>query len=158
MTVAIRLVADAELPIVHAVMQAAFSETARYAHPSSALRETEDDVRAAVVGGGAVLMWIDGEAVATARFTRPDADTLRYARLGVLPAWRGRGLGARIDAWLADLARAEGRTTIEVSARSQMPDNRPFYRRLGYTVVGAEAVYGVADLRTWMRRSLQPQT
>jgi GNAT superfamily N-acetyltransferase len=157
MSLIIRLAADAEVETVHRVMRAAFAGTARYAHPSSALRESVEDVRAAIVGGGAVLVRIDGEAVATARFTRPDADTLRYARLGVLPGWRGRGLGAQIDAWLADLARAEGRTAIEASARSQMPDNRPFYRRLGYAVVGAEAVYGVPDLRTWMRRSLEPR-
>jgi hypothetical protein len=38
--------------------------------------------------------------------------------------------------WLETLAERLGLERVRISARSQQPDNRPYYERLGYRVTG----------------------
>lgn len=142
-----------EVGAVHRSMRAAFLETAKFAEPSSALRETEEDVARAMVRGGAVLAEASGETIGSARFAwEPDAIVL--ARVAVIPAHQGRRVGRSLVGFLEELGRRSGRLVVRTSARSQQPDNRGWWQALGYEIVGYEDVYGVPRLKTLLRKSL----
>jgi GNAT superfamily N-acetyltransferase len=149
----LRLAEPNEADVVHTVMRAAFIESEAEELPSSALDETVDDVRRALEEGGAVLALVDGRTVGCLRYRIADG-ALRFSRMGVLPEARKRGVGAAMVAYVEAHARRLGLERVELTARSQQPDNRPYYQRLGYTVVGYSERYGVADLVTHMRKTL----
>jgi GNAT superfamily N-acetyltransferase len=153
---AIREARDDELHVVLALMRAAFAESAREAHPSSALREMLDDVRAVTSRGGAILAFDRDRPIGSARFiVSREEGYLSYERLAVHPAGRGHGHGAAMIDWLEDHARALGLSEVRADARSQMPDNRPFYLARGYEIIGYADRYGVTGLRTRMRKRLR---
>ncbi len=131
---------------VHAVMLAAFASTEQYPHASSAMRETVDGVRDQLARGGAVGE-LDGRTVTCVRFHLEDG-AFHFARLAVLPALWGRGAGSAMVEWLESRARLVGCARVRVAARSRWPDNRPFYLRRGYEVLGYSDRYSVPDLRT----------
>jgi predicted GNAT family N-acyltransferase len=72
-----------------------------------------------------------GEPVATGRLV-PDG---RIGRMAVLPAWRGRGVGAAVLDRLLDVARARGLTEVVLSAQVEA---MPFYARAGFVAEGPE--------------------
>ena len=156
-------------------MLEAFEEYRAFALPSSALDETLADIEAAMERGGALLVIDGARDVASVRFEVPEdarADverawtsdgatarvsrtgSLTFARLAVVPPARGRGLGAVIIARLEALAQSLGLGAVEITARSQQPDNRPYYERLGYRVTGYGERYGVPFLVTKMRKDV----
>lgn len=151
----IRLAGAEEAHVVHAIMRAAFAEYASGPHPSSALRETVDDVEAAMAKGGGLLALRGGRYVASGRFTVDRATgVLAFERLAVLPGERGRNLGGRTIDWLEAHARALGLSEVHVTARSREPDNRPYYLSRGYEIRGYSARYGIPDIRTHMCKHL----
>jgi GNAT superfamily N-acetyltransferase len=81
---------------------------------------------------------------------------LSFSRLSVARHARGAGLGRALVRALERLAEALGLQTVTMTARSQQPDNRPYYERLGYRVVGYAPCYGVPDLVTRMEKVLAP--
>ena len=84
-----------------------------------------------VLDGGRVAGWCD--------VTAADRPTMRHVGvlgLGLLPQWRGRGLGERLMRDAVEAARAFGFTRVELSVRD---DNRraiALYGRLGFAVEG----------------------
>jgi GNAT superfamily N-acetyltransferase len=110
-------------------------------------------VRQAIAEGGAVLAFLDGRAVGSLRF-RVEGRTLWFCRMSVLPEARKQGLGVALVEYVEAHARRLGCTRVELTARSQQPDNRPYYQRLGYEVTGYSERYGVADLVTHMAKTL----
>lgn len=72
-----------------------------------------------------------GEPVATGRLL-PDG---RIGRMAVLPAWRGRGVGAAVLHRLIDAARARGVGEVVLSAQVQA---MPFYAQAGFVAEGPE--------------------
>ena len=153
--VTVRLAEPAEEPLVFAIMRAAFAESAAYPNPSSALAETEAEVGQKITNGGAVLAFDGGRPVGSGRFyVDRDSGHLAYERLAVLPALRGRGAGGAMVAYLEDHARSLSLPEVRADARSQQPDNRPFYVGRGYRILGYTKRYGIADMRTHMAKSL----
>jgi GNAT superfamily N-acetyltransferase len=157
-SVRIRLASATEAPTVHRVMMAAFASSRTHPHPSSALRESEDRVRQAMAEGGAVLAHLGEEVVGSGRFAwhrRHDGTrVLSYERLAVVPAHQGRGVGSAMIRWLEEHARSGGAVAVEVTVRSQQPDNRPFYQARGYRIVRYSGRYGIPDLRAHMEKDL----
>lgn len=156
--VRIRLAVLSEASVVHRVMRAAFEASGAERHPSSALREREEDVRRAMAEGGGLVAHLDGEAVGSGRFRWRVSDdgsrVLSFERLAVLPSHRGRGVGTAMIRWLEEHARQGGAARVEVTVRSQQPDNRPYYQARGYRIVGYSGRYGIVDLRTHMQKDL----
>ncbi len=77
--------------------------------------------------------------VATGR-VNVDGQRATIARIAVLPAYRGRGIAARIVGMLEQRARERSATVAELSAHYYLED---FYTRLGYRrVPGEEWVAG----------------
>lgn len=160
MTLVVREVGRESAAVVRRIMRAAFDEYRAFPLPSSALGESEEDVAAAIAEGGALIgAWCDGSGgqtpVASVRWRRR-ADALSFSRLAVVPARRGEGIGAALVAHVESMARAWGLAKVTLTARSQQPDNRPLYARLGYSVTGYGECYGVPDLVTKMEKRLRP--
>ena len=169
----IRLARYDEAAVALALVQRAFAETRDFPNPSSALREDLEVFQRAFATGGLVLAFDGGDAVATARlkadpalrprlaraargeeFEQLPGTTLSYARLGVPPERRGEGFGRATAEWIEALARRAGAEGLRADARSQQPDNRPFYQRLGYELTGYSGRYGIPDIRTHFRKRL----
>ncbi|MFN3202666.1 MAG: GNAT family N-acetyltransferase [Bradymonadia bacterium] len=129
---------------VLAVMHAAFATTRETPYPSSALKLTLADLaetQTLVARGedaqvlGAVTWALRGQAVS-------------FSRLAVEPSRQGQGIGSAMVEAIEHMARRVGAARVECTARSIYPDNRSFYARRGYVVVGYSGRYGVPDIRT----------
>lgn len=70
-----------------------------------------------------------GEPVGTARLLSDG----KIGRMAVLPAWRRRGIGARLLAGTIDIARSRGMNAVYLHAQCRAV---PFYERAGFTVYG----------------------
>ncbi len=151
--VSVRLAEFHESELVLSLTLSGFEEYRTQPLPSSALRETLEDVQRSLGEGGAVIASIAGEPVGCARF-RCDGETLTFSRMAVVPSARRCGVGRALVAFLEAYARRLGARRVELTARSEQPDNRPYYQRLGYEVVGFSERYGLAKLVTHMRKSL----
>jgi ribosomal protein S18 acetylase RimI-like enzyme len=66
-------------------------------------------------------------------------------RLAVLPAFRGRGLGARLVSGVEALAAAAGRDRVRLGVRLALPRNRAFFEALGYREVALDAHAGMTE-------------
>ncbi len=167
----IRLARYDEAAVALAIVQRGFAETRHFAHPSSALREDLGVFQRAFASGGLVLAFAGEEALGTARlsvdaalrprleraaagerFGRIAGSALSYARLAVVPEHRGEGHGRAIAQWIEALAERLGAEVLKVDARSQQPDNRPFYEAMGFTIDGYSGRYGIPDIRTHLSK------
>jgi predicted N-acetyltransferase YhbS len=83
-----------EIYIVHRIMQEAFKQYNGILHPpSSAMRETVEDVSNKIKDhGGAVIVWEGQEAIGSARYIFRD-NYMYIGRVSVLAEYRGRGIG-----------------------------------------------------------------
>ncbi|MEM9194577.1 MAG: GNAT family N-acetyltransferase [Myxococcota bacterium] len=147
----IREAEEDELTIVHALTRAAFAASAQYPNPSSALQETVADLRTSP--RVLVLALRDGHYVAATRTGTADG-ILSFERLAVHPAVAGQGIGSQLLGWLEARAEYTGCHAIETAARSQQPDNRPYYLKRGYRITGYSGRYGIVDIRTHLQKSL----
>lgn len=156
MALEFRLAKPEDAAALHAVTQRAFAEYARFPNPSSVLSESVDALRHALETGGGVLAYERSELIGGARFRVDVAGaSMTLGRLAVVPEARGCGAGGAIVRWLERHALHLGLSAVLSTARSQQPDNRPWYRARGYIVTGYEDVYGVPRLRTFLRKDLE---
>jgi RimJ/RimL family protein N-acetyltransferase len=82
--------------------------------------------------GASVVGWCD----VTVRDDRATARHCGSLGMGVLPGWRGRGVGRRLLERTIDAARAYGLARVELSVRA---DNQPalaLYGKVGFAVEG----------------------
>ncbi|HMR06443.1 MAG TPA: GNAT family N-acetyltransferase [Polyangiaceae bacterium] len=151
-----------------------FEETRAFPIPSSALSETVAETCAALERDSGLLAVRDGVACGCMRVSVPpgcarldqaslDAPpaqqarsgvTVQFSRLAVIPEARGQGVATALLAALSSYAHAIGAEMICMSARSQQPDNRPFWARRGFVVTGYSERYGIPDMVTHMQRRL----
>lgn len=152
---------DAEA--LHLVTQAAFAEYACYPNPSSVLGEQLIDVQAFLERAaqttpatqGAALLFTADEPVGAVRFSVDAArSTIAFSRLSVCPSHRGARLGEELMRWVEARGRSLGCNEIRADARSQQPDNRPYYLARGYEIIGYSGRYGIPDIRTHLRKRL----
>lgn len=123
---------DAE--VMHAVMLAAFATHAQLDPPSGALRETVDDVRAALSEQPGLIATDDGEPVGGLRIELKDG-VPHVRRVSVLPDHQGRGICRALMERFEDGSRAAGHRRVGLGVRAQLTANRELYEHLGYVVV-----------------------
>lgn len=75
----------------------------------------------------------DGTALGTARLVDKNGGVAKIGRVAVLPAYRGRGVGAALMDFVLEEARRNGFSTALLDA--QVPVI-PFYERLGFVPAG----------------------
>jgi ribosomal protein S18 acetylase RimI-like enzyme len=120
------------------VMHLAFEEYRGKLYPESgALGETLADVRAGIASGGAFLAFV-GEAIAGSARYRVFADHVYGERIGVLPAYRGRGIAAALTRAIEAHASERGVSQVQVRVRASIPSNLRLYEKLGYRVLARE--------------------
>lgn len=156
----LRNATPADAPLVFSLTLAAYEE---YRHtlvpPSGVFGESEAAVRSELERGGGVVAALGGEPVGCARFEiDPAGGFLYFGRLAVLPAFRRRGIAARIVRWLEARALELGLLEVRLGARLSLPGNIRLYTALGYETYDHEerAAFGVVSAE--MRRRLLPRT
>ncbi len=150
MTIRIELATPEQAHLVHQCMRAAYAEyDGVLTPPSGAVGETVADVEQAMAKGGALLAWEGNEVVGSARF-QWNPDHLYIGRVGVIPAYRGQGVGAALMERIEAIAREGGASRILFGVRQSLPGNIAFYQRLGYEVVKIEPHPKGGDSVVWM--------
>jgi GNAT superfamily N-acetyltransferase len=146
-----------DAPLLHRLMLAAYEEYRDSLVPASgAFEETVDDVRRAVEEGGAVLVLLDGEPVGCGRFELgPERAFIEVGRLSVLPAFRGRGIAARMLAWFEQRAASLAIPEVRLGVRLTLPRNIALYERAGYRVFDYEDRPGYGRISAWMRKRIE---
>ena len=121
---------------------------------SSGHRESAKSVRANLLEGEAIIMELGGEAIGSVRLypvyqTLDDGSqagpiALEIARLGILPAYRGRGL----NTWLMNeammMATRRGIEELRLAVRTDEPGLQRLYERQGF-FVDSSIVYSHAN-------------
>jgi ribosomal protein S18 acetylase RimI-like enzyme len=138
------------------VIRAAFGEYRGVLDPpSGALALDARGVRGLMELGGILACESEGRIVACV-FHRTHPDHVYLGRLAVLPAFRGRGLAARLVAEVEALAVAAGRGRVRVGVRLALPGNRAFFERLGYREVGLDSHEGMTvPTFAWLEKRIR---
>ncbi|MBU5354317.1 GNAT family N-acetyltransferase [Paenibacillus silvae] len=98
-----------------------------------------------------VLLYKDGQAVATGRLIYYSKDTAKMQRIAVLESYRSFGYGRVLLLAMEELARELGLTYSLLDAQCQA---QKFYDKLGYEVISEEPFYDADILHVRMRKSL----
>ena len=140
-----------EAETVLATMRRAFEEYRGKLFPESgALRETLEDVRAGIASGGAFLAFVDKSVAGSSRY-RVFSDHVYGERIGVLPAYRGRGISAALTRAIEASAGERRIPQVQVKVRASIPSNLVLYQKLGYRVLGSEPIRSVRMCRSHSR-------
>ena len=120
---------DAEA--VRDVIHAAFDARPVLDPPSTALAETTETVREALVRFGGLICHVDGVAAGALLF----ADTgsaLALRRVSAVPRFQARGVASAVVGVAEEVAAARGYDDVTLLARSELPATVTFWRRRGY--------------------------
>lgn len=115
-----------------AVVHAAFD---RLQPPSSVMQETVAELEARL-RAGAIIIAQAGDHIVGSLFAAPVGDALYLTRLATLPAWRRQGVGAALLATAERHARDGGARRLTLRVRIDLPDNRRYFERGGFVVIG----------------------
>lgn len=86
-------------------------------------------------GGRTIVAEINGEIVGTGTLYRGDDTTAILARMSVSGVHRGRGIGKRLVAELAEVARTEGYAGLECETTDSWQDAISLYLACGFEIV-----------------------
>lgn len=131
-------VVDAVSPMALAAMSAYFAELdATFStgfDPGSAWRS---DVAAMGPPNGAFLVLVDAtdEVAACGGVQQLEAGTAEVKRMWVAPAWRGRGVGARMLSALENRAVELGHDRVVLDTNSSLTPAITMYEHAGYTPI-----------------------
>ncbi len=121
--------------MVYQVLREAFAEQATLDPPTGVASETLETITAAIESGQTIVASQGGVVVGTIRYDLRPA-SLYLGRLGVPPARRGNGIGGALIEWCQEiLAPAEGRTTIDVEVRAELPANIRLFEDHGFVEI-----------------------
>jgi ribosomal protein S18 acetylase RimI-like enzyme len=152
--VAIRSAGPEEAGTVLHLMRLAFEEYRGKLYPESgALGETLEDVRSGIAGGGAFLAVVDEALAGSARY-RVFSDHLYGERIGVLPAYRGRGVAAALTKAIEANGSERGVPQVQVKVRASIPSNLRLYEKLGYRILASEPYPIGTDVQITLARNL----
>jgi len=130
--VLIRAATGEEVDAVVGLIQRAFAQYRGRLQPeSSALSETAATIRSAMATG-ILLVAIEQGCIAGCVSVQRKADFAYAGRLAVDPQARGRGIARRLVAEAESLARQMGVGRLRVDVRLALPENRAFFRALGF--------------------------
>jgi len=174
---ALRPASPADAPAIADVLRAAFAAYDGLLQPRpGALSETAESIAAAfadhrgfvalpdAVGAGAARAdaigadtvradAADGRAVGSVLYRR-EGEGLYLGRLGVLPPWHGKGVGAALVEQVLAAGRAEGAGRVILNVRILLPANVAFFRRLGFreAALGTHAGFSAPTYHVMERR------
>jgi GNAT superfamily N-acetyltransferase len=126
---------DGHHPAAVALVAAMIAEVGRLYEPGMSAGPSATPEELSPPSGGFVLLVDGGRAVAGGGIKRIDAQVCEVKRMYVLPAARGRGLGARLLDELEALARDLGYGMARLDTGSEQPGAQRMYERAGYVAV-----------------------
>jgi predicted N-acetyltransferase YhbS len=143
--IALRAATEGDVPIIVALIHAAFKEYAGALDPpSGAHNESAEKLRQAMQTERGVLALL-GEQVLACVLYRAESDYMYFGRLAVLPAYRNRGVSALLIAYVEQRARELGLPRVQLGVRVALPQLRARYERLGYRVIEQRSHAGYAE-------------
>ena len=155
MSLRIRAAGQDEAARILEIMHLAFGEYRGRLYPESgALGETLEDVRSGIASGGAFLAFVEDTIAGCARY-RVFTDHVYGERIGVLPAFRGRGIAAALTRAIESGAGKRGIPQVRVKVRASIPSNLKLYQKLGYRVLGREPYPIGTDEQITLAKDLQ---
>jgi GNAT superfamily N-acetyltransferase len=120
---------------VYRVLMRAFEEyDGQLDPPSGVYSETVASLAEKVARGEALLCEADGRAVGCA-FCTPEPDYLYVGRFGVLPEYRGAGVGALLLGAAEERAAKLGYSRVRLNVRVILEGLRGYYERHGYRTI-----------------------
>jgi GNAT superfamily N-acetyltransferase len=141
----LREATDADIAAIVALIHAAFEEyRAVLDPPSGAHRETEGTIRQRMLSSRVVIALCAGEPIGCVFFEQA-ADHLSFSRLAVRPAYRRRGVGGALIAYVEERALALNLGQVRLGTRLALPRLRSYYERLGYRLLEYHAHDGYAE-------------
>lgn len=110
---------------------------------SSGCTETVEAVEKSLQDGTAIIMFLEGQPVGSVRYysvmgestpevTYYGAIAWEIGRLGILPAYRGRGLSTWLMNEIMIRATHKGIQELRLAVRTDEPDLLEFYKRQGF--------------------------
>ncbi len=111
--------------------------------PSSALRETAENLAAHLVANGGAAAQAANGLVGLVLWAERD-DGLYLGRLAVLEEWRGGGLARRLIGEAEAEARRRGLPRLHLRVRLALDANRRLFAACGFTAIGSGAHPGYA--------------
>lgn len=132
---------------VLAIVRAAFGGRPPLDPPSTALQETTTTVAAALADHGGLLArtgdrpvgaLLLGDGPSDGPSDGPGPPTLVLRRVAVLPEAQSRGVAQALARAAEEVATARGRTTLQLTARAELPGTVRFWTALGYREVSRE--------------------
>jgi ribosomal protein S18 acetylase RimI-like enzyme len=133
--VSLRDATDADAPVILALMRAANEEYLGIpGYVSGAHGDTVAGMRA-VMADVSVVLAIADERIVGCVFFAWERDHCFLFRLGVLPAWRRRGIGRALVEEVEHRARARGAPCIRLGVRRNFTWNHAYYEQLGYCIL-----------------------
>ena len=123
-------------------------------HPNYVAFETEGGVRRRMASGTHVaLARLAHEVVGTIScFMHNDGRRGEVQRLGVVPAYRGRGLGLELMAYAENYLMKRGAATIELGVVADFLRLQGYYERLGYVVTSTRPVENLPFQVTYLEK------
>jgi putative acetyltransferase len=82
--------------------------------------------------GTFLVLMDDGRVVGTGAIRRLDAQTCELKRMWFLPAYRGKGLGAKMSEMLLSFARSAGYKRVRLDSTDVLVAAHKLYQRLGF--------------------------
>lgn len=131
MTLSLSVVGPESAEDVTALIHAAFSARPSIDPPSTALAETVETVRASLDVHGGVMALLDGEPVGSLLF-EPFDKSLGMRRVAVLPRAQKHGVAKALVGCSEQAAAALGYPTVQLHARTELPETVRFWVHLGY--------------------------
>ena len=133
--ISLRAATAADIPIIVALIQAAFKEYDGVIDPpSGAHKESATRIREKLTHEHALLALLSDQ-IAACVFYRDEGDHIYFGRLAVLPAYRGRGIAGALISYVEARARELGLPSVRLGVRVALPHLCARYERLGYRVI-----------------------
>ena len=134
-----------DIPTLVALIHSAFEEyRGKLDPPSGAHQETEEHLRQKMASARVVLALADGQPRGCVFYEREE-EGLSFSRLAVPPAYRRRGIGRALIAYVEAQARAGNIARVRLGVRLVLTSLRAYYERLGYRLAEYRAHDGYAE-------------
>ena len=125
----------ADLPVLRDLLHAAYAEYwGKLDPPVGAYQETVASLGEKLSHGQAIKAVSAGTIVGCV-FFHPEATSLYFGRLAVLPAYRRHGIGRQLVDAVETYARQQKFARVTLGVRLAIPANIAYYEKLGYRIV-----------------------
>lgn len=125
---------SSQAKVVHDITHEAFTEFRGVLDPPNGSdSESPEDVASQILAGGALIGYLAGCPAASLRISI-NPDHLYVGRVGVVPAFRGKGIGKAMLRHAERVAAHLQLPEVRLGTREKLTDNVALYLKLGYTI------------------------